>query len=163
MILHSLRKRIHSFLLWKIFLAFVLMGCSSQQVLPSDATPSPLAVERYEEGRALVFDDKNYEQAIAPLNEAIRLHPGYAHAYYARGTAYYNLKEYFRALADHDRAIQLEPDFVAAYYARGVAHLTLGHNEQAIKDLERFLSESTDPYWRKQAEDVLRILQEDDK
>lgn len=138
-----------------------MIGCSSQQVLPPDATPSPLAVERYNEGRGLVFDDKKYEQAIAPLNEAIRLHPGYVRAYYARGTAYYNLKEYFRALADHDRVIQLEPDFVAAYYARGAAHMNLGHDEQAIEDFERFLSEATDPYWRKQAEGALKILQEE--
>jgi tetratricopeptide (TPR) repeat protein len=142
--------------LWYIIPLFVLLGCSSSE-LPTNTTPSPSAVEQFNKGRAHILKEE-YEQAITPLNQAIQLHPTYVEAYYFRGTAYYNLGQFYAALADHDRAIQLKPDFVDAYYGRGAAHDALGYREQAVADFERYLSEATDPYWRKRAEEVVKKL-----
>jgi tetratricopeptide (TPR) repeat protein len=142
--------------LWYIILLLFLFGCSSQS-LPTNTTPSPLAVEQFNKGSGYVLE-KDYEQALAPLNQAIELYPAYAEAYYYRGAAYYNLGQFDAALTDHEHAIQLKPDFVEAYYGRGAAHNALGHREQAIADFERYLSEATDPVWRERAEEALKEL-----
>lgn len=144
--------------LWYLIILLILFGCSSPQ-LPTNTTPSPSAVAQFNKGRAYVLE-KNYEQALPPLNQAIELQPAYAEAYYFRGTAYYNLGQFYAALADHELAIQLKPDFVEAYYGRGAAHNALGHRAQAIADFERYLREATDPYWRKRAEEALKELRE---
>ena len=50
-----------------------------------------------------------YQRAIQDLDEAIRLDPQYAHAYFIRGTAYDRLGQTEQANQDFDEAIRLDP------------------------------------------------------
>ena len=82
---------------------------------------------------------KDYDKAIADYNEAIRLDPGYAHAYNGRGKTWSAKKDYDKAIADYNEAIRLYPGYVHAYCNRGVAFLLTGSakvGEDARKVLE---------------------------
>jgi tetratricopeptide (TPR) repeat protein len=58
----------------------------------------------------LLYDNKgDYDRAIADYNQAIRLDPDYALAYYNRGVAYVNKRDYARARADWEKVLQLDP------------------------------------------------------
>ena len=80
---------------------------------------------------------RQYQMALADLNQAIQINPQYTVAYNNRGVAYFDLGQYEQAIADYDRAIQLDPQLAKAYTGRGVVHANLGQYEQAIADHER--------------------------
>ena len=62
-----------------------------------------------------------YDHAIADLDQAIRLKPDFADAYFSRGLAYSDKGDYDRAITDFDQAIRLKPDAAYAYNGRGIA------------------------------------------
>ena len=78
-----------------------------------------------------------YEKAIKDYDEAIRLDPQRAVAYYNRGFTYDNLGQYEKAIQDYDEAIRLDPQDALAYYNRGVAYYQLGQQEQADRDFAK--------------------------
>ncbi len=55
------------------------------------------------------------------FNEAIRLNPNDAEAYYNRAKARYEQKDIEGAIADYNEAIRLNPSYVEAYKNRGNA------------------------------------------
>ena len=61
------------------------------------------------------------EAAIPDYDEAIRLNPDDAKAYYNRGFAKSELEKYFEAISDYDQAIRLDPNDAKAYNNRGLA------------------------------------------
>ena len=76
------------------------------RLAPSDAQLLALA---YNE-RGLCLANKGApEKAIADYDEAIRLDPKYADAFFNRGGVWYHKKEYDKAIADYDEAIRLDP------------------------------------------------------
>ena len=70
-------------------------------------------------------------------DEAIRLNPQYAIAYYRRGLSYYDLGQYERAIQDYDGAIRLNPQHAAAYYVRGMGYEGLGKTKEAELDYQK--------------------------
>jgi tetratricopeptide (TPR) repeat protein len=88
----------------------------------------------------------DYDRAIEQYNEALKLDPNYAVAYYSRGVAYYSRgsahlnnndydranKDYDRAIADYDEAIKLDPKYAAAYSSRGLARWNLRRDAEAL-------------------------------
>ena len=95
------------------------------------------AVDWYNKALDLWGDEKFTDpgEAIEYLNEAIRLKPDYAEAYYYRGGAYCILGQCQRAIQDLDTAIRLKPGYAAAYNIRGFAYSILGQHQRAIQDL----------------------------
>ncbi len=77
------------------------------------------------------------QKAIDYLNQAIKLHPGYAMAYNSRGNAYADLGKYRMAIEDYNRAIRLKPDYVPAYVNRGDAYFGLGMYQRSIEDCSK--------------------------
>ena len=73
-------------------------------------------------------------EAIKDYDEAIRLNPQSAEAYYKRGFFYQNLGQGERAIEDFDKAIRIDPQFAKAYSNRAHAYLNKGHYGQAIAD-----------------------------
>jgi tetratricopeptide (TPR) repeat protein len=65
---------------------------------------------------------RDYDRAIAYLDEAIRLDPKDVLAYNHRGIAYKNKGEYDRAIADYSEAIRLFPSYAEAYFDRGTIY-----------------------------------------
>ncbi|PKN06383.1 MAG: hypothetical protein CVU72_04765 [Deltaproteobacteria bacterium HGW-Deltaproteobacteria-7] len=82
---------------------------------------------------------RSLEKAIVHYNEAIRINPVYAHAYYNRGIAHYILGQKKRALEDFKEAIHLipkSPDSAAAYNNLGVTYADLGQYQSAIDNYD---------------------------
>ena len=77
---------------------------------------------------------KEYDQALADFNEAIRLDGRNANVYNNRGTIWRKKKVFRAAMADFDRAIQLQPRYAFAYYNRG---LTWADQKQYVQGHRR--------------------------
>lgn len=87
-----------------------------------------------------LWDGQKYtdpKKAIGYLNNAIKLQPDYAQAYYNRGTAYYGLGLYKRAIKDYSETIRLKPKDIDAYYNRGNAYFFLGNNKLGCLDAKK--------------------------
>jgi uncharacterized caspase-like protein len=80
------------------------------------------------------YNKEDYKGAIEDYDQAIKLKPDYADAYYNRGIARSDLGDNKGAIADYDQAIKLKPDFAEAYYGRGNARSNLSDNKGAIAD-----------------------------
>jgi tetratricopeptide (TPR) repeat protein len=77
---------------------------------------------------------KDSDLAIAQFNEAIRLEPKYAVAYYYRARAYREKNDHDRAIGDFSAAIRLDPKLIEALNERGGVHLTKRDYDRAIAD-----------------------------
>ena len=88
--------------------------------------------------RANAYREKgDKDRALADYNEAIRLDPKYALAYFSRGSFYGNiLGDKDRALADYNEAIRLDPKYAPAYNNRGNNYSGRGDNGRALADLD---------------------------
>jgi tetratricopeptide (TPR) repeat protein len=71
------------------------------------------------------------------FDEAIRLNPQGADAYYNRGQAYDYLGQYERAIQDYDEAIRLDPQLAIAYNNRGYAYRSHGKTKEAELDYQK--------------------------
>ncbi|MYK18021.1 tetratricopeptide repeat protein [Candidatus Poribacteria bacterium] len=77
-----------------------------------------------------------HEEAISDLNEAIRLLPNYAEAYFTRGVSKANLGRHEEAISDLNEAIRLLPNYAEAYFMRGSVKGNLGKKEEAQVDYQ---------------------------
>ena len=75
-----------------------------------------------------------YDKAIADYDEAIRLNPNDASAYYERGQAWHSKDDLDKAIADYDEAIRLDPRHARAYTIRGIV---LQSEEKEISNSRR--------------------------
>jgi len=78
----------------------------------------------------------NLLKAIAAFDQAIRVDPEYALAYYNRGDVYRDKGEDDKAIADYDHAIRVEPKFAFAYNNRGNVYQAEGDYDKAIADYD---------------------------
>lgn len=84
---------------------------------------------------------KEYQKAIDACNEALKRYPGYADAYYYRGSAYLLLKDYHNAIDDFDHAIQLNPNDPKFYIARSWAYFQGPQQyKEALADCDKALA-----------------------
>jgi hypothetical protein len=87
-------------------------------------------------GRELITAGR-YREAVVELTEALRLAPGFALAYNARGYAFIRLRKGTLAVSDLDQAIRLNPAYANAYHNRAIAKQSLGDAAGAAADLKR--------------------------
>jgi hypothetical protein len=78
-----------------------------------------------------------YRAAVVELNQALRIAPGFALAFNARGYALFMLHDWARAIEDLDAAIRLNPSYGNAYRIRAVAKRSIGDMLGAAADLKR--------------------------
>ena len=57
-----------------------------------------------------------YDEAVATFTKAIELNPGYAKAYYNRGSIYDKMGELDKAIVDYRKTISLDPYYYEAHY-----------------------------------------------
>ena len=79
---------------------------------------------------------KQYGDAIADCDTAIRLKPDLVTAFNNRGNAKADSGKYAAAITDFDEAIHLKPDYAGAYINRGIAKVKLNLKDEARKDFE---------------------------
>jgi tetratricopeptide (TPR) repeat protein len=91
--------------------------------------------------------------SLADLDEAVRLNPYSADAYYNRGLVYSGSQRYELAIADFTRAIELAPR-ARTHDSRGKVYLKAGNFAAALSDFSRSIE--LDPEfakaWRHRAE-----------
>ena len=73
--------------------------------------------------------------AVADIDEALRLDPENAVAYYVRGTLYAYLKRHDRVIHDLTESLRIEPGNAQALFHRGIAYGELDELALAIEDL----------------------------
>ena len=115
--------------------------------IPSSATTTSYN-EAIRAGTKKLLNLRDYQGAIKDFDEAIRLEPQNAVAYFNRGTAYlylgladlesekleHALEAFVEVLANYDQAIRLDPEYADAYGSRGAAYVYLEKYELAIQD-----------------------------
>jgi serine/threonine-protein kinase len=85
---------------------------------------------------AVYLHDKDYQRAIAPLSEAVRLRTA-SPAAFQRGLAYYYLGQYRPAADDFTAALVADSGSYAAHLNRGLTRFQLQENEGALVDFTR--------------------------
>lgn len=83
--------------------------------------------QRFEEG-----GQPDYDAPAADVEQAIRLKPDLAEAYFLRGEVYFSKKEFRRSIPDYRKAIELKPDFGRAHLYLGDTYYALGQYAEAI-------------------------------
>ena len=74
-----------------------------------------------------------HDEAISSYDEAIKIDPKFAEAWYNKGIALRKLKKYEEAIKCFDEAIKIDPKFAEAWYNKGIALRKLKKYEEAIK------------------------------
>ena len=88
-----------------------------RRVQPGHKARSSLLAVYYR--RAYCWNEtSDFENAIADLNEALRLDPDNADALCSRGWSWTNLKQYDKSISDYTRAIRIDPICVRLSWTR---------------------------------------------
>ena len=80
------------------------------------------------------FRDQEYEAAVAYFDEAVRLDPRNARAFYGRGLARYSVRDFESAAHDYDESIRLDPSEASVFLSRGMLRFQKREVEEAIAD-----------------------------
>jgi tetratricopeptide (TPR) repeat protein len=96
------------------------------------------------------FKKDQFEEAINQYQEAIRLNPSYADAYYTLGSALLKKGQTDAAISQFQEVIRLKPDDANAYNSLGTARLKKGQIDEAIsqfQDAIRLKSDDVDTHY----------------
>lgn len=87
----------------------------------------------------LLFEEKNYTEALAKINEVINRDFKCAPAYKLRGKCHYYTGDMKKALESYNRAIQLDPNNSLTFYYRANAFYRLKDLEHCLQDIETYI------------------------
>jgi tetratricopeptide (TPR) repeat protein len=148
----------YRFLKWTaIVLTVAWVGWTVYDSMISPRNPGDLP---YLDANTL-FEDGEYERALAKYDEALGIDPNHIHALRGRARTLMQLGRMPQALNAFNTAISLAPEFGATYANRGILHDRMGRYEKAIADYEHALELDPElaegPHWltrflRKQAQ-----------
>ena len=107
-----------------------------------------------------LYEQKNYQNAIAKFNEVIKKEPSNAYAYYYRGLIYDEQKQAKLAIADYLNVIKNSSEFPIANYMLAVDYDGLENYKDAYKYYKIFISKySTDDEYLKYAQERMKELE----
>ena len=106
-----------------------------QQIAQSFATEEDkfLSNQKVEAAWELESND-DFNGALELLDEAVKLNPNNALAYFTRGTVYVSQENFDAAIRDLTKSIELEPNDADAYNNRGIAYTGQENFDAAIQD-----------------------------
>ncbi|HEY2014073.1 MAG TPA: hypothetical protein VGH38_11270 [Bryobacteraceae bacterium] len=115
---------------------------AAPRIRPNPGTPSRATVpsadaQKHNLAARQLTQAGHYREAIAELNEALRLAPDYSQAYNARGYARYLSRDYGAAIQDLNEAIRLNPNYLNAYTVRAMAKKATGDVAGTAADMKR--------------------------
>jgi tetratricopeptide (TPR) repeat protein len=96
----------------------------------------------------------DYQRAIADSGDR----HSRAMALLTLGNALEEQEDLLGAVEAYSQAIVYDPGHAGTYLSRGLAYQNLGDEERARADLELVRELTSDPKWRQQAEEQLRVL-----
>jgi tetratricopeptide (TPR) repeat protein len=88
---------------------------------------------------AFLGEKREYDRALADVDQSLRLEPKGALAYSFRGSLWAGKKDYARALQDCNEALKFDPNLAHAYATRGDVYYSLKQRDHAVADLDRAL------------------------
>lgn len=80
-----------------------------------------------------------FDQAIAELQQAIKIDPNYAEAHYELGVLYHEKEDYASAFQEFQQAIKISPDYAEAYFRLGIIYQVAERYDQALREFEEVL------------------------
>jgi tetratricopeptide (TPR) repeat protein len=96
-----------------------------------------LVITAYLNKAGLLFREKRYDEAIAEIDECLRIEPNLAEAYFIRALARLEKRDYDGAIADCDEATKRKPNLAGANGCRGIAHYFKREFDAAITYLSK--------------------------
>ncbi len=102
-----------------------------EPLAPPVKLPGPEPSSLVEQGNRF-FKAGNYEKAAEAYQQAIRLKPRDAGAYFALGNAYGQLDRWQKAADAFQQAIRLKPDYAEAHSNLEVAYRKLGRSQESV-------------------------------
>jgi tetratricopeptide (TPR) repeat protein len=124
-------KRFFTILFASLFLLTIF------SVSPIETYAQPKKAKKLVSDGNKLFNQKNYQSAIAKFAEAIVLAPNYADAHYWKGYAHYNLNQYDEAVEDLNAALaQGYKPPVDVYKLRWTIHYQKKDYDAALGDLQ---------------------------
>lgn len=103
-----------------------------------------------------------YRAGTNSFNRALHFCPQLAQVYYRRGLIRgRELRDHHAAIADMTKAIELSPDWPDPYLQRGLFERFHGDPHAALIDLRQYLALAEDTAWRIEAENQIRMLEEE--
>ena len=107
---------------------------------------------------ALQIMDKQFDEALASADEAVRLMPSLPEAQYQRGIVFMFRNDYGNALEAFTKATQLDPTFAAAYYYAGLASSRVKRIDLMANNFGMFIKLAPNAPERPEVESVLRSV-----
>lgn len=80
---------------------------------------------------------RDFDNTIKVCNEALKLNPQNAKAYFNRGVAYQAKQDLDSALNDYTKSIDLDSEYCDAYYNRGIVYEKKQQYNQALMDYDK--------------------------
>ncbi|MEP6901457.1 MAG: tetratricopeptide repeat protein, partial [Actinomycetota bacterium] len=96
----------------------------------------PKEAEKYYENALKKFDDKKQDEAIAELENAIKIFPEYFLALEKIGYEYLAKAKFAESETSFAKALQVNPKSFSAKSGLGIAEYKLGKKQEAVKTLE---------------------------
>ena len=118
--------------LFLIFLFSVVSSWAQAQEKPK----KPFVL--HEEAEA-AFNEGKVNEALALLDQCVKINPGYLEAYALRGTVKEQLKDLDGALTDYSIYLEEYPDHLDVLMSRAVLRYKIGFYDQAKEDFLRLL------------------------
>ena len=128
-----------------IGIAFAVAACGdtsdsdgpSTLVVPQPTPTAQVVPEEQPTQAPILFINRQLtsEELVVAMDEALKLDPENADAYYERGKAHRRLGNLQQAIEDFSEAVRIDPAHAAAYNYRGLVFKSLGQIDQAFADM----------------------------
>lgn len=129
---------------------------AAQQELSKDSNP-PLDQIKVGLARAQM-EQKNYDAAVANLEEARQLNPKNADVYVYRGKLEVLREDYGAATKQLEQAIAMDPRDAYAHYYAGVAYSKTGRPDKMVNEFQTFLKLAPDAPEAAKVRSLLRAV-----
>lgn len=117
-----------------LFLSTVIAG-----VIAPQSALAQKSAQDYVDQAVTHFQQKELDQALEDLNQAIQLNPNHSKAYFERGKVYFEQDKLDQALQNVNQAIHISSDYTEAYGIRGLVYLKQGKIKKALEEFNQII------------------------